>query len=266
MPGRRPVAGPSQRAHFGAGTGGVLKRALPPHDRPQVRTLAVFGVKWVPHAAHARTSGVTRVDWDAMRYMRSVCSAMTAPPDAATCSATSGSADMNLAPLECPSPSHTPRAYGGTGRSLSGSSSGAVIGTAWLGRPSAPGHRRVRLISAVVTTSGSTDAESLSGSPSPVRRIVAPGVSTSATDGFRLRRQPRHQKTPPRSTAARAWCRWRRPHGPASIRSDELVTDLDIPHRRPARGGRKGRTPEQGPCQRRAGPRSRPSARGAGRW
>jgi hypothetical protein len=57
------------------------------------------------------------------------------------------------AAADVPSPSQTPNAYGGTGKSASGSSSGAEFVTEWLSRASLVAHRTERAISSVVRTS-----------------------------------------------------------------------------------------------------------------
>ncbi len=95
----------------------------------------------------------------------------TTKPSWATKSTISASAVVKrLAPV-CPSPSHTPRVYGGTGRSRSGSRSGAQFRTAWLRRRSAVSVRSVAAICAVVTIpSCSARAPALTGRSARARR------------------------------------------------------------------------------------------------
>ncbi len=61
---------------------------------------------------------------------------------------------VNRADAVLPSPSQTPRAYGGSGRSDSGRTAGFATWTAWLRRASAVSHLSVAAISSVVFTEG----------------------------------------------------------------------------------------------------------------
>src|SRR5918997_427446 len=112
----RPEHGSPQSGQLGAGTGSDTNLALPPHERPHVLTWLVNGTNGLPHTTHLRSASGSRsgiCNWysDARppaNFVRSV----TRYPSPSSRIAISGSAEVNRAEAECPSPSQTPSAYG----------------------------------------------------------------------------------------------------------------------------------------------------------
>ena len=143
--------GRSQSGQVGAGTEGVL-RAAPPQRRPQVRTCEVRGRNSSPQTTHARCSTCAGAG-SLIKYRRGTPAVTTLRPSASMCMAISGSAEVNCAASVVPSPSQTPRVYGGSASARSGRSSGAALATLWFARRPPVSQRTVRAISSVVRTS-----------------------------------------------------------------------------------------------------------------